>query len=71
MNSESGFIELIKTTTDLPLEQENIFKALLSVKYVKQGEHFVRAGRVSRTIAFVKKGLFSYFYTSEEEREWE
>lgn len=66
MNSESGFIKLIKTITDLPLEQENKFKALLSVQYVKQGEHFVRAGRVSRTIGFVKKGLFRYFYTTED-----
>ncbi|SHF90701.1 cAMP-binding domain of CRP or a regulatory subunit of cAMP-dependent protein kinases [Fodinibius roseus] len=66
MNSESGFIQLINAITSLPSEQEDSFRALLSVEKIKKGNHFVRAGRMSRTIAFVKKGLFRYFYTSED-----
>ncbi|NGP89377.1 Crp/Fnr family transcriptional regulator [Fodinibius halophilus] len=66
MNSESEFIEFIKTITDLPAEQEDKFRALISVKNINKGEHFVRAGRNSKTIAFVKKGLFRYYYTSED-----
>ena len=65
MNRKSGFIAFIKTVTDLPPEQEDKFKALLSVNHIKKGEFFVRAGRVSKNIAFVKRGLFRYFYTTE------
>lgn len=66
MKSESGFIQLINTITDLPSDQEDKFRALLSVENIKKGDHFVRAGRTSRSIAFVKKGLFRYFYTTED-----
>ncbi|MDZ7693855.1 MAG: cyclic nucleotide-binding domain-containing protein [Balneolaceae bacterium] len=66
MNRESGFIEFIKTITDLPSEQENKFKVLLSVNYIKKEVFFVKVGRISRNIAFVKKGLFRYFYTTED-----
>ncbi|WP_234572506.1 Crp/Fnr family transcriptional regulator [Rhodohalobacter sp. 614A] len=66
MNSKSGFIALIKTITDLPPGQEDKFKALLSIKHIKRGGFFVKAGRVSRNIAFVQEGLFRYFYTTEE-----
>lgn len=66
MNRKSGFIAFIKTITDIPPEQQNKFKALLSVKHIKKGEFFVRAGRISRNIAFVKKGLFRYFYATED-----
>lgn len=66
MNKQSGFIALIKTITDLPPEQEENFNALLSIKHINRGEFFVKAGRISRNIAFVKQGLFRYFYTTEE-----
>ncbi|MEL7834654.1 Crp/Fnr family transcriptional regulator [Fodinibius sp. Rm-B-1B1-1] len=66
MNRESEFITFIKTITDLPAEQENKFRDLLSVKHIEKGDFFVRAGRISRNIAFVKQGLFRYFYTTED-----
>ncbi|WP_138429066.1 Crp/Fnr family transcriptional regulator [Fodinibius saliphilus] len=66
MNKQSGFIALIKTITDLPPEQEEKFIALLSIKHINSGEFFVKAGRISRNIAFVNQGLFRYFYTTEE-----
>lgn len=66
MNRKNGFLAFIKTITDLPPEQEDKFKALLSEKHIKQGDFFVRAGRISRNIAFVKQGLFRYFYTTED-----
>lgn len=66
MNKESGFIQFINTITDLPSKQEDKFRALIEVKNIEKGECFVRAGRISRTIAFVKKGLFRYFYTTED-----
>ena len=66
MNRESGFIAFVNTITELPSEQEQKFRDILSVKSVKQGEFFVQAGRISRNIAFVKQGLFRYFYTTED-----
>lgn len=64
--TNSGFINLIKGITHLPSEQEEKFRPLLSVRKIKKGDHFVRAGRSSRNIAYVREGLFRYYYTSED-----
>ncbi|MEN7549438.1 Crp/Fnr family transcriptional regulator [Rapidithrix thailandica] len=60
------FTHYIKTLTQLPPEQEEAFSALITIKPVKKDENFIRAGQLPKTIAFVTKGLFRYYYTSEE-----
>lgn len=70
MIKESGFVQLIKSITNLPTGLEDKFKALLSIKHIKKREHFVTAGRISRNIAFVREGLFRYYYTTEDGAEF-
>lgn len=66
MNRQSEFLNKIKAVTDIPAEQEEKFLAIISVRHIHQGEHFVHAGRTTRTIGFVDTGLFRYYYTTEE-----
>jgi len=64
-----AFINYIKSIVDIPTEQENKFCALTSVRNIKKGEYFLREGKLSRTIAFVKSGLFRYYYIDNEGNE--
>ncbi|GAA5522737.1 Crp/Fnr family transcriptional regulator [Aliifodinibius salicampi] len=64
------FVDLIKAITTLPEEQEEKFIDLISIKHIEAGENFIRAGQSPRTIGFVTKGLFRYFYTSEQGSEF-
>lgn len=66
MTVQYGFIKLIKSVTALPNDQEMKFHQLISVQTCEKGGDFIRAGESPRRIAFVKKGLFRYYYTSEE-----
>lgn len=66
MTVQYDFIELIKSVTDLPKEQEVKFRQLISTQAFKKGEDFIRTGESPRKIAFVKQGLFRYYYTSED-----
>ena len=66
MSNQSTFIHLIKTLTPFPPEQEEAFRTLLSVRPLKKGEYFVRAGQRSRTIAVVADGLFRYYYLTRD-----
>lgn len=66
MSISYGFLHLIKSVTDLPPVQENKFRDLISVIPVKKGENYIRAGESPRKIAFVRDGLFRYYYTSED-----
>lgn len=61
-----SFISFIKTSTTLPLQEEEKLNTLLSAKTIKEGESFVQAGQASKTIGFIKDGLFRYYYTNEE-----
>lgn len=61
-----SYIGFIKKCTEVPQEQEDLFNKLVFEKKVKEGEDFIRQGQFSRNIAFVKEGLFRYYYTSEE-----
>lgn len=70
MTVQYGFIELIKSITNLPHEQELKFHQLISVQSLKKGEDFIRAGESPRKIAFVRSGLFRYHYTNEDGLEY-
>lgn len=58
------FINFIKEIVVLPKEQQEKFNALILTKTIKKGENFVSAGQLPKSIAFVKKGLFRYYYTN-------
>lgn len=66
MFTQNGFIELIKSVTDVPANQEEKFQTMISVQSLKKGEDYIREGESPRKIGFVKEGLFRYYYTSED-----
>ena len=66
---ESYFLRHIKSFVSIPQEQADKFRALVSTKQVRKGDCFLREGELSRTIAFVKSGLFRYYYNDREGNE--
>ncbi len=65
-----NFINYIKSIIDVPKEQENKFCSLISVKHIKKGEIFLSEGQSARTIAFIKSGLFRYYYIDNKGNEF-
>ena len=65
-----SFIKYIKSIVDIPKEQENKFCSLISIKQIKKGENFLNEGQSSRTIAFIKSGLFRYYYIDNKGNEF-
>lgn len=65
MAVQYGFIEFVKSVTNLPQAQGEKFKKLITVQSLKKGYDYIRAETSPRKIAFVKEGLFRYYYTSE------
>jgi len=65
-----SFINYIKSIVDIPKEQENKFCSLISIKQIKKGENFLNDCQSSRTIAFVKSGLFRYYYINNKGNEF-
>ncbi|MDX1641792.1 MAG: Crp/Fnr family transcriptional regulator [Balneolaceae bacterium] len=65
MSGDFGFTKLIESITNLPSLQKEKFQKLVSVHHTKKGENYIRAGQSPRKIAFVREGLFRYFYTNE------
>ena len=65
-----NFINYIKSIVDIPIEQENKFCSLISVKKIIKGENFLSEGQSPRTIAFIKSGLFRYYYIDNEGNEY-
>ena len=65
-----NFINYIKSIVNIPKEQENKFCSLISVKKIIKGENFLSEGQSSRTIAFIKSGLFRYYYIDNKGNEF-
>ena len=65
-----NFINYIKSIVDIPIEQENKFCSLISVKKIIKGENFLSEGQSPRTIAFIKSGLFRYYYIDNKGNEY-
>lgn len=61
-----GFTKLIESVTNLTSLQKEKFQKLISVRQVNKGTNFICTGQSPRKIAFVSKGLFRYYYTSED-----
>lgn len=64
------FIETVKRICNLP--EEEIKKLSLHSKEhkVSKGYYFIRAGQIPRKFAFVSRGLFRYFYSHKDGREF-
>lgn len=66
MTTTSCFINHIKSITAVPADQEEKFKNLVSIKVINEGDEFISAGQFPKTIGFVTKGLFRYYYSNKE-----
>ena len=67
---KSNFVNYIKSIVDIPQEQESKFCSLISIQNIKKGENFLCEGQSAKTIAFVKSGLFRYFYVDKKGKEF-
>ena len=65
MNSQA-FFDKVRTYHALSPEAEAAWEALLQEKTYPKEDNFVSEGQVPRKVAFVVKGLFSQYYTSNE-----
>lgn len=59
---DSYFIKYIKTIANIPKEQEDKFCSFISLINIKSKQNFITEGEVPKTIAFVRSGLFRYYY---------
>lgn len=59
------FFQTIRKYADLSLPAEEAWSKILNKKAYKKGENFVSEGQVAKKVAFVVKGLFSQYYTSD------
>jgi CRP-like cAMP-binding protein len=66
----SSFATFVKTIVTLPQEQEEKLNALISRRQIVKNENFISAGESPKTLAFVKKGLFRYYYANEAGEEF-
>lgn len=66
MPEDFGFTKLIESIANLPHHQKEKFQKLITVQELEKGGNFIRTGESPLKIAFVKKGLFRYYYTSED-----
>lgn len=56
----------IKNYTAISEAARNAWQQLLQEKTFKKGAYFLMEGSIPKRVAFVKKGLFSYYYTDKE-----
>ena len=62
----NSFLEYIKIFDHLNDTQVEILKGLVSIREYAVNEHFLEAGKYSKEIAFIDKGVFRvYFYDKE------
>lgn len=66
MPEDFGFTKLIESIANLPHHQKEKFQKLITVQELEKGGNFIRTGESPLKIAFVKQGLFRYYYTSED-----
>lgn len=61
-----AFWQYIKSYTSISEAAQNAWQQLLQEKTIKKGEYFLMEGSIPKKVAFVGKGLFSYYYTDED-----
>lgn len=65
-----NMIKYLKEIIALPTKEENSLLKTLKLKTVKKGDHFIAAGQVPLEMAFVRSGLFRYYYLDEDGTEF-
>lgn len=70
MPEDYGFTKFIESVTYLPSSQKEKFQGMISVRHLEKNNTFIRAGESPQKIAFVRKGLFRYYYASEDGAEY-
>lgn len=60
-----AFIKEINKYTTLSKECTDDFLKILRPKNIAKNEYYLREGVIPKTICFIKKGLFSYFFTAD------
>ncbi len=66
----SYFVNYIKTLVELPVDQERKLLKIISKRKIKENDNFIVAGQHPKTIAFVCKGLFRYYYSGDQGEEF-
>ncbi len=61
-----SFISFIESFVSVPEEHKQQLQTLINTKQIYKGDSFIDAGQTPKSMAFVQKGLFRYFYTNEE-----
>lgn len=66
----SAFLDFILNIVEIPDNQQTNFKNLVFNHTVKKNEYFLQAGDLADSVAYVKNGLFRYFYINENGDEY-
>ncbi len=64
-----SFVSLVIAIANVPQDQQRKFSRLVRPATIQKGKHFVSAGELPKSVAFVKKGLFRYYYPTSEGEE--
>ncbi|MFT3909649.1 MAG: Crp/Fnr family transcriptional regulator [Ferruginibacter sp.] len=59
------FFQKARNYTDLSMESESAWAALLNEKVYHKGEYFIHVGQIPKKVAFVCEGLFSQYYITD------
>lgn len=67
---EFNMLKFVKGMVVLPEEEEAKLLSLLKHKMLKRGDHFIFSGQVPAEMAFVRSGLFRYYYLKDDGTEF-
>ena len=65
-----NLLQVIKTITDLPAEEERKLRSILHEQTLQKGDIFIREGAIPQKFAFVNNGLFRYYYLNSKASEF-
>jgi len=63
MNTLINFIDSISS---IPATEKEKLESIIIDKQIDSGENYIEAGTFPRTMGFVQKGLFRYFYSNDK-----
>lgn len=69
MSLPSYYQRLIKKYPHVSAEEWHLLDQLATVRHIRKGDHFLRAGKVARYAAFVLSGHFKYSFTGDDNSE--
>ena len=61
-----NFWKCVNNYSSISEEAKEAWQQLLQVKTIQKNEYFLTEGTIPKQIAFINKGLLSYYYTSSE-----